>query len=150
MDGIEELDRARTARTAKVGSPERAKQDKTVNDIWLRLKAQGIAPIYKSSIIDKSNEIDVLHTIQHYSASDVSRTAFSYIKDAINGLGAGLQHGINQVCICCKAGSLIDGKQVGDVEKIIDAVDLKPWSDFYKTKDYAAYKCHSCGYQWSW
>jgi hypothetical protein len=80
----------------------------------------------------------------------VFRTAFSYIENHQGGLGEGLPHGINQVCICCKAGSLVEGKPAGHVEKIIDATDLKPWSDFYKTKEYAAYKCHSCGYQWSW
>jgi hypothetical protein len=94
--------------------------------------------------------MDDSHTIQSYSAADVCRTAFAYIKDATQGLGAGLQHGINQLCICCKAGSLIEDKQIGHVEKITNPADLKPWADFYKTKDYAAYKCYSCGYQWSW
>jgi hypothetical protein len=82
-----------------------------------------------------------------YTASDVRRTAFSYVDTPPSNysLGAGLKHGINQVCISCKAGT-----QAWEVERITDAVDLKPWADFYKTKDYAAYKCGCCGYQWSW
>jgi hypothetical protein len=89
-----------------------------------------------------------------YAAKEVFRTAFEYIKGTeakAESLGHGLKHGINEVCICCKAGSkLSDGSTAGYVDRIIDPVELKPWSDFYKTKDYAVYKCGSCGYQWSW
>lgn len=86
-----------------------------------------------------------------YTAGEVFRTAFAYLPPSDAGLGAGLPHGINQVCICCKAGSKHDdGTVAGYVDKVIDPVDLKPWSDFYKTKDFSAYRCGSCGYQWSW
>ena len=85
-----------------------------------------------------------------YTQSEVFRTAQPYIAENQNGIGQGLTHGINQVCICCKAGSTADGQVIGIVDKIIDPVDLKPWTDFYKTKDFAAYKCGACGYQWSW
>lgn len=93
---------------------------------------------------------NLTESIQKYTDSEVFKTAAMYIEDYQNGLGAGLKCGINQVCQCCKAGSLIDGKPVGIVDKIVDELDLKPWSDFYKTKEFAAYKCRSCGYQWSW
>lgn len=74
-----------------------------------------------------------------YTQSEVFRTAFSYVEDTKR---KDLPHGINQVCIACK--------EDHNVDRIRDAVSLKPWSDFYKTKEYAAYKCLSCGYQWSW
>jgi hypothetical protein len=80
---------------------------------------------------------------------EVYRTAFEYIESHQNGLGKGLPHGINQVCIACKAGGLVDGKPVGSVEKITDITELKHWADFYKTKEFTAYKCN-CGYKWSW
>lgn len=89
-----------------------------------------------------------------YSQKDVFRTAFQYIDNKEhNGFAASLPNGINQVCICCKAGSVTEsGDVIGKVDKIIDVVDLKPWIDFYSsgTKDYAVYKCGSCGYKWSW
>lgn len=84
-----------------------------------------------------------------YTQSQVFKTAFPYVNWS-TGLGDGLPNGINQVCICCKAGSMIDGKVIGHVYRVIDSVDLRPWAEFYKTKDYAAYRCGVCGYQWSW
>ena len=94
---------------------------------------------------------ELISTVQTYTPNDVFKTAFKYIDSHQNGFGAGLTHGINQVCVCCKAGSLHDDVSVaGLIDRITDAVDVKPWADFYKTKDYAAYKCRSCGYQWSW
>jgi hypothetical protein len=76
-----------------------------------------------------------------YTPSEVFRTAFSYIENP-SATSKTLPHGINQVCITCK--------EANNVDRIRDAASLKPWSDFYKTKEYAAYKCLSCGYQWSW
>ena len=95
---------------------------------------------------------DCLSAIQVYAQRDVFKTAFAYVDDHQGGMGSGLAHGINQICICCKAGGLVDGKTIGVVDKIINAVDLKPWAEFYKSgaNNYAAYKCGSCGYQWSW
>ena len=88
-----------------------------------------------------------------YDSSLVSRTAFKYVQDQDDPLsfGNGLPHGINQVCPCCKAGSTTpDGKIIGDVEQIRDSAELKPWTDFFKTFEYKAYKCFSCGYKWCW
>lgn len=91
--------------------------------------------------------------IDTYTPSQVFRTAFAYVDQPEGSLGAGLKHGVNQVCICCKAGSThTDGQIAGLVDRITDIVDLKPWAEFYTsgTKEYQAYKCGSCGYQWSW
>ena len=88
-------------------------------------------------------------TLSQYTAREVFQTAERYM-DSQHGLGAGLTHGINQVCRCCKAGSLVNGQPQGQVDKIINPVDLKPWTDFYLTHTFAAYQCQACGYQWSW
>ncbi len=90
-----------------------------------------------------------------YSQNEVFRTAFKYLDgtDSSGGFGHGLKHGVNQVCICCKGGSSMgDGKTSGHVDRIIDPVELKPWTDFYTSgaNEFAAYRCLSCGYQWSW
>lgn len=96
---------------------------------------------------------DSTNKIQKYTPNEVFRTAFKYVENTSKS--SSLPHGVNQVCISCKAGSELtyeNGtiKKFGQVEKIIDQIDLKPWSDFYKEKEFAAYKCRSCGYQWSW
>tara|TARA_R110000868_G_scaffold211993_1_gene462006 strand:- start:371 stop:625 length:255 start_codon:yes stop_codon:yes gene_type:complete len=76
-----------------------------------------------------------------YSINEVFRTAHKYMKPNEVSFGDGLPHGINQVCRCCKSIK---------TSKIIDPVELKPWLDFYKTFDFAAYECESCGYKFSW
>ena len=85
-----------------------------------------------------------------YTQSEVFRTAQRY-RNGASGLGQGLPHGINQVCICCKAGSSDGGEVIGHVEKLRDAQDLMPWTEFFASGNYefAAYRC-GCGYQWSW
>ena len=90
--------------------------------------------------------------IQAYEPQDVFKTAAKYVEHHQAGMGNGLTHGINQVCICCKAGSTADGQVIGHVDRIIDAHDLKPWTNFYTSgkNEFQAYKCRSCGYQWSW
>jgi hypothetical protein len=87
-----------------------------------------------------------------YTANELFRTAFNYMDLQLDcAFGRGLPHGINQVCVCCKAGSLDEaGATIGSVDRITDELELKPWSTFYKTKEYTAYVCRSCGYQWSW
>lgn len=88
--------------------------------------------------------------------SEVFRTAFRYLEPHIDcSIGNGLSHGVNQVCPICKAGSSYKDKTgklqtTGNVEEIRDIAELKPWNDFYKTFDFKAYSCGSCGYQWSW
>jgi len=85
-----------------------------------------------------------------YTQQDVFNTAFKYVPIGQSPLGLGLPHGINQVCVCCKAGSIAEGHVVGHVRQLINPVDLRPWAEFYKTMDYAAYECQNCGYTWSW
>jgi hypothetical protein len=96
--------------------------------------------------------MDALNIVQRYTPKEVFKTAFAYHEGCgENHFTNGLKHGINQVCISCKAGSVhSDGSISGYVERIVNDADLTPWSDFYKTKEFAAYKCRSCGYQWSW
>lgn len=79
-----------------------------------------------------------------YTANEVFRTAHEYIYSTDSNPGSygyGLKHGINQVCRCCKS---------ADARKITNSVELKPWSDFYKKNEYAAYECLACGYMFSW
>jgi hypothetical protein len=96
--------------------------------------------------------MELLNIVQRYTPKEVFKTAFTYHEDCgKNPFTIGLRHGINQVCIACKSGSVhSDGTIAGHVERILNSADLMPWSDFYKTKEFAAYKCHTCGYQWSW
>jgi hypothetical protein len=102
--------------------------------------------------------MDKFNDIQPYTSSDVGRTAFAYqeVHARIeHSLGAGLTHGVNQICICCKGGSTStdkggNRKTHGYVSRIRDEADLKPWTDYYTKSEFQAYKCHSCGYQWSW
>ena len=86
--------------------------------------------------------------------NEIFRTAEKYIEasDAQSmSFGAGLPHGINQVCRGCKAGSIAGGQVVGQVERL-HGDDAKPFADFYTSgkNDWAAYECHSCGRKWSW
>lgn len=85
-----------------------------------------------------------------YTQDEVFRTAFKYVDSGASRFlskeASESPHGINQVCICCKAGS----QTPSDVSKIVDPVELRPWQQFYKTYEYAAYKCNVCGYMWSW
>lgn len=93
--------------------------------------------------------MDTLGTIQTYTPHQVFRTAQPYV--TANGSSKVLPHGINETCVCCKAGTVLPtGERAGLVERIVNELDLKPWTAFYKTKQFAAYKCRSCGYQWSW
>ena len=84
----------------------------------------------------------------------VGRTSFPYATGRTGSLGAGLKHGINQVCPCCKGGSTSGGQTIGQVDRIVGLVELKPFQDFYDGKsnmsEFNAYHCHSCGYEWSW
>ncbi len=74
--------------------------------------------------------------------NEIFRTAHKYLSPGSSAsLGDGLPHGINQVCRCCKS---------QETRKIVDKVELKPWLDFYKTLDFAAYECQPCGYKFSW
>jgi len=79
--------------------------------------------------------------MQAVTSSIVSRTAHEYIKstDALS-FGAGLLHGINQVCRCCKS---TDTRQLHGEE-------LRPWSEFYTTLEFKAYRCNVCDYPFSW
>lgn len=77
-----------------------------------------------------------------YSQNDVSLTAHIFVEDTLpKSYGRGLTFGINQVCRCCKS---------SDTQEIKDPVELRPWTDFFKTYEYRAYKCRSCGYMFSW
>jgi hypothetical protein len=76
-----------------------------------------------------------------YTAKEVFRTAHPYVYTNKDSYGEGLVHGINQVCRCCKS---------ADTSKITNKADLKPWLDFYTSKEFAAYECNSCGYKFSW
>jgi hypothetical protein len=81
-----------------------------------------------------------------YTQQQVFRTAFPYLDGTAERYGS--EHGVNQVCPGCKAGSNTQTRCI--VARVVDTVDLLPWAEFYKTKQYAAYKCGACGYQWSW
>lgn len=77
-----------------------------------------------------------------YTQQEVFRTARPYIdpkRSAAYSFGDGLTHGINEVCRCCKA----------PAEKI-DEDNAQAFQQFYKTKEYKAYKCPACGYMFSW
>lgn len=85
------------------------------------------------------------------SNSEIFRTAHKYTEGPWRGLGAGLKHGINEVCPSCMAGSLFDdGTKAGSVEQIKDEAALAPYKAFYEKSDWRAYQCHSCGASWSW
>ena len=78
--------------------------------------------------------------MQLYSQSEVFRTASPYVHPGVTySFGDGKNHGINEICRCCKS----DATEIkGD--------DLIPWKQFYKTMEYRAYKCNACGYMFSW
>lgn len=70
----------------------------------------------------------------------ITRTAHRYMpKQLVCSFGDGLEHGINEVCRCCKS----KGVPIGGAE-------LEPFKQFYKTREYKAYKCPACGYLFSW
>ena len=72
--------------------------------------------------------------------SEVFRTAHEYVNTGANSFGAGLPHGINQVCRYCKS---TDTQQPSASEMI-------PFNNFYKTKEFKAYACNVCGAKFSW
>jgi hypothetical protein len=73
-----------------------------------------------------------------YTQAEVFRTAFRWVETTLPGTVA--HKSINEHCICCKSKG----------SRIIDEVELRPWTEFFKTFEFAAYECPSCGYKWSW
>ena len=72
--------------------------------------------------------------------SEIHRTSFERLK-----------HRKAIICICCKAGShFFDGNIAGiEPERILDKKELRAYEDYYKRVKFKAYKCISCGYQFS-
>lgn len=86
--------------------------------------------------------------------ADMRRVTHKYHSPCTGSLGEGLPHGINQVCISCKAGSCADAGVVAPhaVERVTDEVILRAWGAWHPewVKAYAVYGCHFCGAIWSW
>jgi hypothetical protein len=71
-----------------------------------------------------------------YTQSEVFRTAHQYVEPGVfASLGDGKTDGINEVCRCCKS----------EATAIQSKEHMQPFKDFYKTLDYKAYQCKTCG-----
>ena len=74
--------------------------------------------------------------------NEIFRTAHPYMGPSDNySFGDGKTHGINEICRMCKSDATAISKN--DDEHV-------DFQDFYKTKEYKAYRCNACGYVFSW